>query len=356
MIREDTAEADYYEILGVPRTADAATLRQAYKALALLHHPDKNPDQPEEAAEMFKRVGEAYTVLKDDRLRAAYDNGRGSSPFRGRHAGSDRFGTDKATELFREVFGDDFVSGLSRAQDKFNAAAEATSSAVTAALDRCMKTKPARNLAAAGISAIAADADSEVESLIQVEARCQRFLEERRQRLDEFEGEFAVERRRRTELLTHSRHRFKFAVGLSIACLALAGVTIPSSIVISGWLDPFFLLLACMFAGLESLILVWAWKCWLAFRLQSAEDEVWKQEMRQSVLVLRQDKNTAERSYESACQRAADAKVAAGRAREEMAVIEQEGTSLVDAMRIGSCVFKNVRRSLSKDRRVTESV
>ncbi|MBI2301601.1 MAG: molecular chaperone DnaJ [Armatimonadetes bacterium] len=63
---------DYYEVLGVARDADADTIRKAFRRLARQHHPDVNPEDPQ-AAERFKRVGEAYAVLGDPQKRAQYD-------------------------------------------------------------------------------------------------------------------------------------------------------------------------------------------------------------------------------------------------------------------------------------------
>jgi len=81
---------DYYEILGVERTIDAAGLKSAYRKLAMIHHPDRNGGSEESMAK-FKEISEAYTVLSDDQKRAAYDrfghaafeNGGGRGP--GRH-------------------------------------------------------------------------------------------------------------------------------------------------------------------------------------------------------------------------------------------------------------------------------
>jgi len=66
---------DYYELLGVDKDADQKTIKKAYRKLALKWHPDKNPDNAEEAEAKFKEIGEAYEVLKDPKKRKTYDNG-----------------------------------------------------------------------------------------------------------------------------------------------------------------------------------------------------------------------------------------------------------------------------------------
>lgn len=63
---------NHYEVLGVSSTANSAEIRKAYHRLALLHHPDTNPGDSL-AAERFRRIAEAYSVLADSGLRAAYD-------------------------------------------------------------------------------------------------------------------------------------------------------------------------------------------------------------------------------------------------------------------------------------------
>ena len=70
---------DLYDLLGVPRDADADTIKKAYRRLARQLHPDVNPDP--ETQERFKEVSRAYEVLSDPQKRAAYD--RGGDPFGG---------------------------------------------------------------------------------------------------------------------------------------------------------------------------------------------------------------------------------------------------------------------------------
>ncbi|KAG0128222.1 hypothetical protein HOY82DRAFT_622579 [Tuber indicum] len=65
---------DYYKILGVDKTATDAEIKKAYRKMAMLHHPDKNPDNAS-AAEKFKDVGEAYETLSDAQKREMYDSG-----------------------------------------------------------------------------------------------------------------------------------------------------------------------------------------------------------------------------------------------------------------------------------------
>ncbi len=64
---------DYYEILGVPKTASEDDLKKAYRKLARKYHPDLNKDKPEEAEQKFKEVNEAYETLSDSNKRAQYD-------------------------------------------------------------------------------------------------------------------------------------------------------------------------------------------------------------------------------------------------------------------------------------------
>ncbi|XP_018404470.1 PREDICTED: dnaJ homolog subfamily B member 6-like isoform X2 [Cyphomyrmex costatus] len=64
---------DYYKVLEVQRTSSSADIKKAYRKLALKWHPDKNPDNLEEANKRFKEISEAYEVLSDEKKRRVYD-------------------------------------------------------------------------------------------------------------------------------------------------------------------------------------------------------------------------------------------------------------------------------------------
>ena len=67
------AKRDYYEVLGVERGASAEAIKQAFRRLAMKHHPDRNPSNKKEAEERFKEISEAYEVLSDSQKRSTYD-------------------------------------------------------------------------------------------------------------------------------------------------------------------------------------------------------------------------------------------------------------------------------------------
>ncbi|XP_033178257.1 dnaJ homolog subfamily B member 6-like [Bombus impatiens] len=69
--------ADYYNVLDVQQTATSEDIKKAYRKLALRWHPDKNPDNLEEANKRFKEISEAYEVLIDERKRSIYDGKEG---------------------------------------------------------------------------------------------------------------------------------------------------------------------------------------------------------------------------------------------------------------------------------------
>merc|ERR1712071_710962 len=111
-------ETEYYDLLGVaPEQANEASLKKAYRKLALKWHPDKNPDNRENAEAMFKQISVAYDVLSDPEKKATYDRfgkdglngggGGGRGPqFEGFGGhGGHGFEFRSADDIFRTFFG-----------------------------------------------------------------------------------------------------------------------------------------------------------------------------------------------------------------------------------------------------------
>ncbi|KAH0787677.1 dnaJ subfamily B member 1-like [Histomonas meleagridis] len=114
---------DFYAILGVPRNADATTLKKAYRKLAMKWHPDKNINNQEQAQAKFQEISEAYDVLSDPKKREIYDkygeeglkvggNPNPSGPNMEGFAGGSpnggfryEFTQEQAEDLFRNIFG-----------------------------------------------------------------------------------------------------------------------------------------------------------------------------------------------------------------------------------------------------------
>jgi molecular chaperone DnaJ len=102
------AKADYYETLGVSRTADEKELKSTFRKLAMKYHPDKNPGDAE-SEKKFKEINEAYETLKDPQKRAAYDR-FGHAAFEqggmGGGGGGGFAGGGGFSDIFEDIFGE----------------------------------------------------------------------------------------------------------------------------------------------------------------------------------------------------------------------------------------------------------
>ena len=107
---ESMSKRDYYEVLGVDKTAGEREIKKAYKKLAMKYHPDRT-DGDKALEEKFKEAQEAHEILTDERKRAAYDQygHAGVDPNRGGGGGGADFG-----DIFGDVFGDIFGGGGGR--------------------------------------------------------------------------------------------------------------------------------------------------------------------------------------------------------------------------------------------------
>ena len=103
------AKRDYYDVLGVSRTASADEIKKSYRRLAMKHHPDRNKDDTS-AEGKFKEAKEAYEVLSNAEKRSTYDrfghDGLSAQPGGGQGFGAEGFG-----DIFGDVFGDIFGGG-----------------------------------------------------------------------------------------------------------------------------------------------------------------------------------------------------------------------------------------------------
>ena len=103
-----SVDADYYELLGVERTADDKTIKSSFRRLAMECHPDRNPGCESSEAK-FKAINEAYDCLKDPQKRAAYDR-FGKAAFQNGGFGQNAQGFDGFSDIFENIFGE-FMGG-----------------------------------------------------------------------------------------------------------------------------------------------------------------------------------------------------------------------------------------------------
>jgi curved DNA-binding protein len=92
---------DYYQILGIQKTADPEEIKKSYRKLALKYHPDKNPNNPT-AEEKFKKISEAYAVLSDKEKRKQYDS-FGSDQFSQKFSREDIFRDFDINQILRDL-------------------------------------------------------------------------------------------------------------------------------------------------------------------------------------------------------------------------------------------------------------
>lgn len=110
------AKRDYYEVLGITKSASASEIKKAYRKMAVKYHPDKNPDD-KGAEEKFKEAAEAYEMLSDDNKKAKYDQyghaafegGQGGGGFGGFGGGG--MDMDDIFSQFGDIFGGGFGGG-----------------------------------------------------------------------------------------------------------------------------------------------------------------------------------------------------------------------------------------------------
>lgn len=103
------AKQDYYEVLGIPKSASQAEIKKGYRKMAIKYHPDKNPND-KNAEENFKKAAEAYEILSDENKKARYDQ-YGHAAFEGAQGGGGFGGGMNMDDIFSQ-FGDIFGGGF----------------------------------------------------------------------------------------------------------------------------------------------------------------------------------------------------------------------------------------------------
>jgi molecular chaperone DnaJ len=117
--------ADYYDLLGVTKSASQDEIKKSYRKLAMKYHPDQNPGN-KEAEKKFKEINAAYDILKDEKKRAQYDQ-FGEAAFQGGGGGAGQgfggfggFGGGNFSDIFEDLFGGGFSQGGGRQQEQNN--------------------------------------------------------------------------------------------------------------------------------------------------------------------------------------------------------------------------------------------
>src|SRR5574342_42289 len=108
---------DYYDVLGVSRSATEDDIKKAYRKLALKFHPDRNPEDRRGAEERFKEIAEAYQVLSDTERRTVYDRFGHAAFEQGANAAGFEFGAG-FEDIIGDLFGDFFGTGRGRGRGR----------------------------------------------------------------------------------------------------------------------------------------------------------------------------------------------------------------------------------------------
>lgn len=316
---------DYYAILGVEPTADAAELKKAYRREAMKHHPDKNPDRVKEATALFQKIGEAYAVLSDPAARAAYDGRDRSKPTDFSSWIPSSF---DARDLFRDVFGETVVAGLAAAggavAHTVSEAASATATGLTYASDTIAQNGVVRWSVGAGLGSLSAQAQSDRDTKAAVEARCRAIWEDRVRTLEEHEAQYAEMKLERDNAY---RRISRMAMAGTVICFLLLPVLvglaplIPIGATIVAWL-------------LEIAFGMFVVQRWIKANGLLHSNSVLEQAEMDAAEVLRLRVREARRAWEAANASFHTSEYACRVAKEEEAEVERDGASLAGTVRV----------------------